>query len=460
MSTPLHSTDELVALAEGAPGPARDWASARLALLAPDRYSTFPIGESVPDVVVAAGPPGLVPSVIEVLETGEPPPSISAATSMLGTYGTLPEHTDALVNALHLGLRGDGSESDLWLVHTLAQLGRATKHELSFAARYDGPLRPLLLPAIVLRVSEQSGDLDLVAPAIAAEVRRQSEADPALLTAVLSALGSPSGSAELPVKDPYEAAQAGATVAGKVLPDIAVPRGSRRRRTQRWVVELLDGVPGASAALLRESFRSDPHPAWGASFVAVAAWLRSFTPGDPIDDVLARFGGADPAIVTAARRAVGPEHRNALLEQLRRRADPALGIVALPLLAHGDEELAATMVGLIVDHRVLDIRAEAVASVAAWHCADRIPALLHDKMSRDLGLLVAEWVPTEEVLVALLEMPIPADPDARTQHARCLAAMGDQATLPILDVIARADEGGTLGGVRALVAELLQTTLG
>ena len=99
--------------------------------------------------------------------------------------------------------------------------------------------------------------------------------------------------------------------------------------------------------------------------------------------------------------------------------------------------------------------------MAATCIPDRIPALLrsHDARKRILGLLCAEWVPSTETLEALLEIPVPTEDQLRVQYARCLAAMGDPATLDLLAALRSGDEAGLLDEPMHLAEALLHVKI-
>ena len=78
MPTPLHDVDALVHLVETAPAPAASWASSRLAVIAPERFTRFPTEDLVHDVVILARPPGLEAALLEALAT-PPNPGVASA---------------------------------------------------------------------------------------------------------------------------------------------------------------------------------------------------------------------------------------------------------------------------------------------------------------------------------------------------------------------------------------------
>ncbi|MBN2797912.1 MAG: hypothetical protein JXX28_02080 [Deltaproteobacteria bacterium] len=450
MATPLHDLDVLLALSEDS-GEARAWALARLALAAPHKVRAFPAESSLPDIPQMAGWPGMAEQLLAAMRA-TPNVRLAQAIATLGSYGHLPTQTFTYAADLRALLREDGGPEDLWLILALAQMGEVLLPDLRIADASRDPLREVVLPVAALRVAETLGQLEVAVPEIAAALRRQADDDPGLLGLVLVNLGVPAGQIALP--SPREAAIAGALAAGGEPREIRV-QGSKKRQAQGWVRGLLAETPGAAAALLREAFREDPPEGWGVGLVAAAGWLAAYQATDPLTDVRLHFAGTDVRTLAAARRAVRPEHRDQLLEDLRTRPDPALGVLAQPLL-RGDEELSGAVLDLVMVRRSLDMRALSAACVAAWHCPDRIPDLLRDERTQPLALMVAEWVPTLEVLEALLELPTPAEPSSREQYARTLASMGDPAALPVLQALFAEDRDGSLDAIRDLTRGLLR----
>jgi hypothetical protein len=233
---------------------------------------------------------------------------------------------------------------------------------------------------------------------------------------------------------------------------------------------LLEGVPGPLAALLRAVYQHEPRSEWALWPVAIAAWIRARnTPDDhhhhdtdAVHDVLFHQAGGDPHRLSEARRTVSPEHAMAVREALVHHPDVATAILAVTLLLQThDESLADGVLALHGGDVDADARTAALACVAGFHRPDAIPPLLRhpDPRKRTLGLICAEWVPTTDVLAALLEAPVPADAAVRLQYARSLASMADQAVIPHLQTLLRQDEHGGLGPVRALAEELLRMQL-
>lgn len=449
MAAPLHDIEALIALAQGAPGRARTWAAERAVILDPARFGALPDDEVPSDVMLAVGPPGLVERLMSLLREPAPSVSLAGAAGALGTFGMLPDDRSDLAGALAAGIAGDGSEADLWLAFALAQMDRADETALAAASRVESPDRAWLLPVVLLRVAHAMGAVDRVIGDVAKQLVRLR--DTSVTGALLSALGVPPPPNDVTLgSDVAWAAARGAAMAGGEPPALTLRRGSRRRQVQGAVHDLTQGRSDPAATLIRALAEVDPNPP--PALVALAAWLHAFTPGDPVDDVLHRGGGADTVRLSAARAAVTPDMRDHLAHHLD-HASLEHAVLAMPLVA-GDQDLAWGVVGLLT-RMPSDLRADTLACAAAWHCADRVPELLGHRGSRDLGLLLACWTPTVEVLEALLDLPVPADLEPRVLYAQALAAMGDPAAVPVLAALREHDEGGDLAEPISLAEQIL-----
>ena len=451
MNTPLHEVDTLVSLADTEPGPVRDWATARIAVRAPERYRHAPSGDLVHDVIVAARPPALVSSFIDAL--AEPPSSgLAQAIAMLGRYGALPADPAALIEALAAAQVGDGREADLWLAWALAELGDISTEAVRHAAAAESGDQSWVLPAILVRHAHQRDGLTDLLPQLAAGLAPKRGEDPGTLAAVLGALGAP---VDLPLtrsRDPREVAERAARRAGGDLPAITVPKGSRRRRALAWVQALAEGSSHpASHLLAATASKATDLDSWWNWAVTVATWLRVYEPGDPITDVLEHHAGVRPDVLTAARDAVGPSHAPAVAEALETRSDLGVALLALDLLPEhptlGDPLIGAIGANTSLSHQV-------VTAAAAWHAQALVPGFLATDRLLHVGLTLAEWCPTEPVLEALLGLPEQSDPLLRTTQAAALAAMGDRAVLPRLAPMLAEDTTGALQSIRDLVEAL------
>lgn len=443
MATWLHEIDVYAALAEGDAGPARDWANTRLAIAAPERFHRLPDDERLHDVVLAAAPSGLVDALIKAVGQRPVPVGIASAATALPSYGLLPEDPAPLADAMYAALANDGSESDLWLAYGLSMLGRADRQALIACGRYEGA-QDWVLPIVLLRVADGMGAVDDAAREVAADLRARTNA-PHRLLALLAGMGIPLPTRTLHEKDPVEAASYGAAIAHHAPFPLRLAPGSARRRLQAAVKTLLDGVPGPAAALVRASCERDPMPEWGMLPAAIAAWMRARSPlgatdehehpSEPLHDVLFHANGGDPVQVAAARRSLTDASTAVLMEALPHGDTAAMVLAIAQVRRTNDAELANAMLLAHGGDPDADLRTAAACCVAAWHAAEEIPGLLasDDPRKRLVGLIGAEFVPSQEVLAALIAMAVPADPAARRQYGRALAAMGDTAALPMLE---------------------------
>ena len=453
MSRPLHHTDVFADLANGQPGVARDWARVRLALFAPERLAALPSGNDLFDVVMLALGERWVDALEGSLKEGPLSPGVASTIGAASSYGLLPASTERLVTLLRSSFKGGASDGSLWISLLLAQLGEADGAALSAAASSGNPDTRWVLPIIVLHVADAAGQLDAAAAEVARGLTPLINQDPNLLFALAGVAGLPFIGSALHLRDPAEAAREGAAAAGGELQEIQPGPGSKKRRTQRWVAALLDGVPGPRAALIRALYAHDPGANWGVWPVASAAWLRCFTATNPVDDVLTRAAGADPrTLAEAVRTGATAEQIEAALE---RDGDPAAAVLAVPHLRDGNADLAEAVLEALArvgpqNHRML-----ALGSIAAAFNPAVVAKLLSERESRDLGLLIADLCPDETVLEALLALPVPADPDARQLYAHALASMADPAALPVLLAMAEEDEEDVLGEARSLSEALL-----
>lgn len=469
MATWLHEIDVYASLTEGEPGPARDWANTRLAIAAPARFRALPDDQRLHDVVLAAAPPTVVDALIAALGRRPVPLGVASAVTALPSYGLTPEDPAALVAAMQAGIAQDGSETDLWLAYGLSILGKADRTALAAAGRYEGK-QDWVLPIVLLRVAEGLGAADEAAREVAADLRARTD-NPHRLLALLAGMGIPLPTRTLQERDAKAAADYGAGIAHREPFALSLPSGSARRRMQAAVRTLLDGVPGAPAALLRAACERDPLPEWGMLPAALAAWLRAKSPlgvggahsheTDPLHDVLFHANGGDPVQVATARRGLTDASTPVLLEAVPRSDATGLILATAQVVRTGDVSLANAIVRAHGGDLEADLRTVAAVCVAAWHAADLIPALLTsaDGKSRAIGLVAAEFVPSQEVLEALLVMAVPADPLLRRQYGRCLASMGDVAAVPLLEGLL-ATEPAAHTDAKALAEAILHTRLG
>ena len=443
--TPLHADDVLVSLAEGPPGLGQRWALTRLSC----RHPTRPIGclpAEEMEVFAALAQPDLVDQVIAGL-SGDLGPHVVQWCGLVSFFGLMPQAPGAFIEALKAAVERVDDDRLLGLVLVLAQLGHADPGMLRRAAAVEDPGARWMLPIIVLAVADTVGAVDEAAREVAASIDEDG------LAMTLGGLGVPAVDPAGWWANPVDAAAGGAMLAGAMPPRRAI-RGSLKRRTQRWIRDLCGGVDGPSAALLRAwAARDLPEvPLWP---VASAAWLQGFKALDPLEDVLRRGGGAAPMRLAAARQSVTLLDVDAVLDLLEQNSDSVGSVLGAALLP--DPRVAASCV-----HAFLrgdsDPRRRGVAQSAAWSCGDLIPPLLRDARTRSDGLILAAYTPSEEVLEALLTMPVSAEPLDRLLYGRALACMGDQAILPRMQGLCALD-GERMAGPRALAESLLAVDL-
>ena len=446
MGTLLHDIDVLRSVAEGAPGPARDWALCRMAL-AGVSPPALPDDLLEAELCLAAAPEGLVESVVSALETKRPTSAYIA--TRLGAYGLLPAEPDALVDALR-GSLGTGGLNDLLAVFALAQLGPISMGELRVAgAASAGAQLPWVLPVLLLKTAAE-GDLEETATAIAKGFADDGD----VLRTILLHLGVPMF--ESWSIDPDEAVELGAQLAGSERVPVRKPKGGKARREQAWVRTLLHTHPGPAAALLRAVYqRKGPS---GLNGGLGAAWLRMATATEPVADVLRGGFGADPRHLSAARRALTADAAPKILAKLVSPAEPVAVLAAA--LMREDPSLAAWFVEALRDNEVhMGDRAACIRWLAGSLQPDAVAELLRDPFSCASGVELARFVHTEEILALLLEQPIPADTDGRVRLAVALASTADPAAArPIRDLCA-SDNDPRIGDARRLLERLLNQSV-
>jgi hypothetical protein len=466
MATWLHDSEIFAALAAEGPGLARDWATTRLALFAPDRYTTFPDDSRCHDVLMAAGPERLVQSLIDALGRGPVQAAVANAAAGVGQYGLIPEDPSPLAKAMAAALRNDGDDADLWLAYGLSVLGKADRAALAAAARARGSDVRWVLPIVLLRVAESAGALDEAAAQVARQLEASNGNDPQRVLGILAAMGVPLDAFARRMDDVDQAIRVGAAMAHQPPSSRKLPQGGQRRRHQAAVGVLLEGVPGPTAALLRAVYRYDPHPSWHLWLLAIASWVEARSRGaeqhgDWLHDVLHHGAATDPFVLSKARRDIRYTDKGALIDAMNHRPDLAAGVLVAEIVGQThDAPLADSLLALHGGDPDADVRSLALACFGATNVPDRVPALLQspDPADRLLGLVVAEWVPSAEVLAALLAMPIPVRADVRKQLAWSLAAMADAATIPHLEALKKQD-GDALADPLRLAEALLHAPI-
>jgi hypothetical protein len=371
-----------------------------------------------------------------------------------------------LSTAMKAALRNDGHIADLWLAYALAQADVADGSALAAAAKAPGEGHPWVLPVVLLRVAAKMGATDEAAAQVAAEMVASGE--PQRLFGVLSGLGVPVGALAGQFRDLDHAIGYGAHIAHAHAAIVNNPQGSLKRRVAKAVDQLVEGLSGPAPALLKALVAREVRNEWALWVAAIASYLRGKSqPGghggaDIVHDVLYHGEGSDPVAMSKARRAITPAYRadlaNILSDVGGWNVPPA--VLAMPLV-RGDAELARLVTGMHPGTTDADHRIVALVCAAGWHDADSVPVLIGSDTParRLLGLILAEWVPTAEVLEALLRTPVPADPLLRLQYARALASTGEAAVVPVFEAMLAADSTGALDEPRRLAEEILRTPI-
>lgn len=427
MTTWLHELAALEGLADHSePGMARDWATSRLAVLAPQRYRYWPLDTSVADVVMAANPPQLFPSLAAAIEEGADEDLITSV-GIAFAFGIVPDDPRPIAETLR---RAAVREPHLWpwVTFTLAEWGLATPEDLGQAQNAEGAESPWLLPTALLRFAEKSGQEDEIAKAIVDSFGDIAKKDPMVVPQILVALGVP----WIPVPEELGWEQivefAAESAGGVPLPLGERPKGNPRKGLARLVERQLGETKGAGAAFLRAAARAGALTQWASEPLFAAAWLRAFVPGDPVTDVFEKGAAYRSERLIAARRAIGPGHREVLVEALRDGASVPASVLAVPLLDGPEGELIATeLVQSWLEEPGEDPKRDASVKIAAVRVPELVVAALADPERAINALALAEWIPSVEVLEALLAMEPPESLDDRVSLAFALASMGDLA---------------------------------
>lgn len=442
---PLHEVEALRAIADGS-GVAADWARSRLLFMEPEASVPFPEA-SVAFTPWLVARSDALDGLIEHLPDRRPLATVALLEAL--ELGLIPEDTSALEQHVSEAIRGDGSPEDLHLATVLARLGPVDVSVVAAAASSTSVDRDWLLPSIALRGAERSQDLSRVAEDVAEALLAAERRRPGAIALCLAELGVPSRSSW---DEPSASALDAATVLGLSPPDLPRARGSKKRHAQQAIRALLDGHHSAQSALVGSLAARDADLA--RRLVYSAAWLHLYRPADPVADAVYRHGGLDARRLAAARRAVTEDH----LPVLRGALDHGLEKAAV--LAHhlpGDP-LAGDVIDFLLRHDFAH-RIDLFLGVrAAWAVPDRIPTLLANEATLAVGLLLAEWLPTLEVLEALLAVTLPEGEDWTAAYARALAGMGDAAAAEVLRTLIQ-DEPEATAGARHLAESILHQPL-
>lgn len=423
MPTPLHDLDTLSWLSEEGQPTARDWARDRLAVLAPERDA--PAASDADWPAWLCGGPAFWRSRVDWLTERAPTQTEAVKLARLLEAGT--PAPDGLGAALRRWLDKGDDVTEVWITWCLSLLGEGDSADLQRLAHRDDPGLRWVLAASAIRAS---GSADA-----ARSLGRRLARDEAQLVNLLEALGLPADAlfsvADTPQPDilPLLSERF-----GLALPD-RLGTGSRKRRVQRQVDVLLEGIDHPAAHVLRGAFADGIPPQWLTWPIALAAWLRAEAeaPVGPVEAVLDRWSlrrlaeardqltEDDAPLVLGALAPSRPEPTRLLAGVL------SLSLPTPPAEALLDVWHQAHMPGVL-----LEGAAQAVA-----HRTDRIADGL--SAGDELWLFLADWCPTEEVLGALLALDVPPHPAGRDQLAHALANMGDAAAAPVLAGLVQAD---------------------
>ncbi|MCB9685223.1 MAG: hypothetical protein H6738_06620 [Alphaproteobacteria bacterium] len=442
MPTELHDIEALEALAEGGGVPA-DWANVRLALRAPDRVRGLPTEAWDAALCLYTGARGATDGVLAGLGGGRKDVAAAAESAeAMVAFGLLPEEACPWVDAARGALRGDGRDADVLLASLLADLGALDQEILGAAVRAGSDGLWFLLPRLVLGFAEaqEPARLDEVAAEVAAPLAAEELRRPGIIGLSLARMGVPVIACEVPDAD--LAVAAGERVAGNRAPSIPATRGSARRRARRLVTDLLRDVTGPAAALMRALARIEEGPD-PYELVAAAAWLAARPPADPLHAVLRHGGGEDARLLARARSAMTSERLPELvlaLEGYDLRQVPAVALTG-PWLGADQEGLLDAVTALAFESRGADRRADVAGCAVMARRPDLVVELLADRASRDSGLMYARYASTEEVLGALLEQLVPAEPASRRLYAWALCDQADRAAFDRLEAVAASFPG-------------------
>jgi hypothetical protein len=456
LSTPLHAPDVLVELASGPPGLARDWANTRLAVQAPDRVVALPSDTYDGALVMAAGARAALGVVRDGLQGQDTTLETALRAEQLTAMGLLPKEPDGWVDAVREAIRGDGAPRDLYLAQLLAELDALDGRSLAAASAVTGPEAEMALPALVLRYAAREGGdgpeaLDPTATAVAQQLQARA-VTPVGVRNVLALLGVP----HLVVGDLDDEAAVVAAVAARMgveTPSHPRSKGAPRRRAQKVVRHLLDGIEGPAAAMVRAA--SDAEIGEARGLVAAAAWAHLRSERPPVEAVLHELAGEDRRVLAEARRAMLEADASGWTDALhtsvtdaRLELCPAVLLVVDGTTAGMDAEpWLEPMLERFVRDPDIDVRSGLATTLVFARSPDRVAQLLGERATRSAGLLFARLAPTEEVLEALLGLPIPGGEDQLELYAHALAEMADPSVVPALQ---RVVDGGHRAGVEAL----------
>lgn len=433
MATPLHDPDALRSLADGPAGPARDWARVHLAVRGVDAgLPDDPDGAAVALVAGCSGAP-----LLDRLQGGRR--ELQAAARLADEIcraGALPEDGSAWIEPLAGAVRGRGWASDASFARLLAELGHHAPAVLGAAARVEDESATALLPRVVLGFAAAAGrDVETLAGQVAGALAARMARDPDLLPSVLAALGAPWPRPAQPIGELEEALYVGGTLAGvDETPPVSPGRGAVRRRMQQAAQELLGGVEGPAAALVRGLLRQDGPDA--ATLLVAATWLRCAPRTvDAATAVVEHGAGEAPALLSAAARTPVPAASLSLGVAVAFQRDPPAAVLAGRALAAGRPE-GELLVDALRSRGATALDEPRLQSALAVALArDPAPVLRwmdEEPRLRPLALYHARHTAHEEVLERLLDWPRPETSNERRLLARALASQGDRAAVAAL----------------------------
>jgi len=443
MSELLHELDVFRSLAAGEPGLARDWSSARLALFAPQTLEWFPEEPLSADVVLAANPEGLILTIIRTLAEARPvSPELASAMTAIGAYGAMPPDPNDLVNALRGARQRAGPAARLWLALACSLAGDLDPSDIKAAANADIPDKTWVLPTLLIQFASQSGTVDV--HQLASEMLPRMLVEPQLLPAMLETMGTPaSGAFHAPVDSIEQAIATGAAWAGTRAQAPALGKGGQRNRTRNAVNTLLEPVDSPAASWLRALYGERDAVKLGLGPVIVASWLRHYSPGNPVFDVLRCSAGTNGHALSRARSLINETNQQDVLTALEQSNPVEASILALELRSGTVDAILQGILSRISQPGESQLRAEVPAIVSFAPHGTEIAQLLEHEDTIELGLSLAEWSPTIPVLAALLDMPAPQRPKGLILFARALAGMGDSAAFSRLSELTIPDEHTT-----------------
>lgn len=432
MATPLHATDALRSLAAGPAGVARDWALVHLAARGVD--DGLPDDPDQARVALAAGN-AAEPLLGRLLGGRQELAAAGRLADEVCRAGALPAEPEAWLEPVAGAIRGRGHAADAQFARLLCELGANVPELVGAAARVEDEAATALLPRVVLGFAEAAGrDVPALAAQLAGALAPRARRDPAFVPAVLAALGVPRVAPGTALGDLESALYAGGTLAGvdETVP-VSPGRGAARRRMQQAAAELLEGVAGGAAALVRALVATDG-PDAGTLLVA-ATWLRCRPDVDPLAQVVDHAGGEAPDLLSAAAQGVAPAPALSLSLQVAGHFDPPAAALAARSLAAGRPggDLLADALRTRAAAALDEPRLQAAFAVAlARDPAPVVAWLDHEPRLHLLALYHARHTAHEEVLQRLLDWPRPTTPNERGMLAAALAGQGDRAAVDAL----------------------------